>query len=150
MAEKKLDMYSRDISVVLLYRNCAKLNFSRYLFAVGFSFMATITYTWNTFADTRSCKKCLALAGYVWQFKDETPQVLFHPQFGVVYDLAADEPRTHGQGIHNCRCRLLIYVDDSDLTADLDAAISQADGLNNTLRSTLSGVEDFVSLLRSV
>jgi len=109
--------------------------------------MPTVTFTWNTIGPN-SCKKCLALADYTWQFIDELPPVLFHPNFGVVYDVALDQSRAHGQGVHNCHCFVAVEIDDSDLTLDLDMAIDHVGALNNTLETSLSSINQFISLLR--
>ena len=109
--------------------------------------MPIITFRWFTVEDATSCKKCLVLSGYVWQFKDEMPSMLTHPQFGIVYNVAADQSLAHGLGVHYCRCRVITEIDDSDLTMDMDTAVDQANTLNNTLNSTLSSIQQFTALL---
>jgi len=111
--------------------------------------MPTITFTWDT-QGVNSCQKCLALSGYTWQFTDDMPTVLVHPQYGVVYDVGMDEPRTHGQGVHNCHCKLTTEIDDSDIQANLAAIDSYTDSMSNSLYLSNSEIQQFLTLLKGI
>ena len=109
--------------------------------------MPTLTFTWNTFWDNRTCNKCKALQGYVWTFKDEFPQLLEHPKYGVVWDLVADQSRAHGLAVWNCRCHLTIEIDDSDLTKELEIVKRKKKSLDETLASCHNAVQTILSAL---
>lgn len=113
--------------------------------------MPTLTFTWNTFWDNRTCKVCASLHGYQWFFYDEMPTVLIHPQHGVVWDLVVDMPRTHGKrgqrGAWNCRCRLIWEINDTDLQDDLLEIRRRTRLLDNRLVATTQFLENFISLL---
>ena len=112
--------------------------------------MPTITFTWNSVGDATSCIKCRGLHGYSWRFTDDMPAVLVHPQFGVVYDVGMDEPRTHGNGVHGCRCWVTTEIDDSDIQEDLAVINSQTESLTDSLRLCDSEIEQFIAVLRSI
>jgi len=112
--------------------------------------MVSITYTWHKHARPESCVKCNGLVGYSWTFENETPTVLVHPQFGIVWDLIADQPRTHGSQPFNCRCWLTIDIDDSDLMEDLAIIDNSLTSLDSNLDSSLSYVNTFLSLLEGL
>jgi hypothetical protein len=98
--------------------------------------MPELTIEWHTRVDDRSCPICLDLDGKSWKYhtdKDPFPLVLSHPLYGVVWDCDADKPRTHGAGIHNCRCKVFWTITD----IDLNAAISQVRSRVETIKAEL-------------
>jgi len=112
--------------------------------------MVTVTYTWRKHARPNSCVKCNSLAGYSWTFENETPTVLIHPQFGIVWDLIIDQSRAHGLQPYNCRCWLTIDINDSDLMEDLDVIDKGLTSLDSNLDSSLNYVTAFLSVLEGL
>lgn len=111
--------------------------------------MVIVTYLWHKHVRVGSCVKCNALEGYSWTFENETPTVLIHPQFGVVWDLVVDQTRAHGAQEYNCKCWLTIDIDDSDLTADLATIDKGLTSLDSNLDNSLNYVNTFLSILES-
>ena len=109
--------------------------------------MPTVTFTWNAMIDARSCNKCKALHGYSWTFIDEIPNFLDHPQFGPVWDLLVDRSMAHGFGEFNCRCTLLIALDDSDMGELFKGAIDDKHGLEVEIREFSSALNYLHSLV---
>jgi hypothetical protein len=64
----------------------------------------SITLTWHTAADERVCPICGPLDGHYWEITEMPDTLSANGQ--VVWDTIADEPRTHGRDIYNCRCWL--------------------------------------------
>lgn len=89
--------------------------------------MPELTISWHTRPGMRvkepHCFICDSLNGHEWLFqtaKDVFPSVLIAGQWGIVWDLMADKPRTHGEfgnrGPWNCYCVLdyRLTLDDLD------------------------------------
>jgi len=112
--------------------------------------MVTLTFAWNTFFDGKTCERCKNLHGHKWYFYDETPTVLLHPHYGVVWDLIADRSLAHGsyrKGGWNCRCRLTWEIDDSDLQEDLLEMRRKTRLLENRLTASTQFLESFIYIL---
>lgn len=80
--------------------------------------MSKLTIKWHTMLDERVCPICGPLEGETWDFEtrvERFPNVLVGPGGQVVWDCIADEPRTHGAEIWNCRCKLTWNFDCSDI-----------------------------------
>ena len=63
------------------------------------------------------CKLCKALEGYTKTFetgKDKFPEVLTHPDYGVVWNVKLDA-QTHIHLNDKCRCTLKTEFDISDI-----------------------------------
>ena len=85
--------------------------------------MATISVTWHAVMDDRTCPICTALDGYTWVFvtgKDEFPNFISHPAFGVVWDVHRGS-MAHGHLGANCRCNMTHETDLSDLLKKVEA-----------------------------
>lgn len=111
--------------------------------------MPTLNITWVANKDGRLCDTCRSLDGYEWVFVDDMPEWLYHPEFGMVWDLLADQSRAHGYGLFNCRCTLNIDVDDTDVLEQLDVLDSQIAGVTDDLDSSLNYVNTFLGWLMS-
>lgn len=116
--------------------------------------MPTITFTWNTVHDGRTCDKCNELSGYTWYFYDEMPKVLLHPHLGLVWDLVLDQSRAHGypsrRGYWNCRCYVEWVIDDPDLQEGLEELRVTTEQLDGRISKTLMLMEQFHALLLGV
>lgn len=83
--------------------------------------MPTITLTWHSVGDDRTCKICKALDNFVWVFetgKNVMTDALFHPTFGIVWSLS-EGSNAHSRGYlsghdNNCRCEIeeQIFLED--------------------------------------
>ena len=81
--------------------------------------MARFEITWHTKDDDNVCPVCRPLEGVAWVFdteKDPFPRILSHPTQGIVWDCDIDEPRTHGDKPHHCRCKLSWRFDTGNVT----------------------------------
>ena len=120
--------------------------------------MPTLTFTWHTHIDERTCPVCWPLNGYIWIFHitsaDQFPLELRHPNQGLVWDLVADLPMTHGKfsrrGPWNCRCRVSWEINDADLQDDLTQIRQETRLLTTRLRAADRMIELLsVMLMRS-
>ena len=111
--------------------------------------MPTVTFTWQTRMDGRTCKKCIDLNGYQWVFKDEFPDWLDHPKHGIVYAVELDQSCAHGLAVYNCRCRVNIEIDDSDVLEGLNQIKKRKATLDETLDSCKSRIDAFLMLLEA-
>jgi len=78
--------------------------------------MPHIIITWQAIMDDRTCPICNGLNGYQWiiDANQPFPQVLTHPQFGVVWSPEGSTTHKHRQ---KCRCSLGVNIEISDLVA---------------------------------
>lgn len=68
--------------------------------------MPSVSITWVSQGDDRVCPICAAINGYTWTFTDEPmPNVLVHPRFGAVWDIAAGS-EAHADHKGTCRCHM--------------------------------------------
>lgn len=89
--------------------------------------MPSITLIWFCIHDQRTCPVCLALHGYQWTFetgKDTFPTELFHPQFGVVWNIAQGS-EAHANHRETCRCGITYETDLSDLVTKTKQLLSK-------------------------
>jgi len=86
-------------------------------------------FTWHTQNDGKVCPICQPLHEATWTFDTKLdrqfPRLLIHPVQGTVWDVDADEPRTHGDNSFNCRCWLSVEVDWSDIRSRILTKIKQ-------------------------
>jgi hypothetical protein len=78
--------------------------------------MAQLTITWHTMVDDRVCPVCRPLHGHTWIFDtaaEPWPDRLV-ADGSMVWDTVEDQPRTHGNTPHNCRCGLSWRFDLAD------------------------------------
>ena len=77
--------------------------------------MPSVSIIWKATLDEKTCPICRALHNHKWTFnvKQNVPNQLTHPQFGIVWDVARHS-QAHGHEQYNCRCSILpeVYVDD--------------------------------------
>ncbi len=81
--------------------------------------MATLTITWHSTIDNKTCKVCRALNGYTWIFeagKDEMLDYLLHPTYGRVWSLS-EGSHAHGHTNYNCRCFITSEIKAEDILA---------------------------------
>lgn len=100
--------------------------------------MASLSITWHAVEDARTCPICKALDGYTWIFeagKEELGDTLFHPQFGVVWNLMLGS-RAHGHERFNCRCHTTHEFDLSDTRAKVQQ-------LAETVKTSITEGEEF-------
>lgn len=83
--------------------------------------MPSVAITWKAKMDERTCPICRVLNGYKWNFnvKQNVPDELLHPQFGVVWDVARGS-QAHGHERYNCRCTIVPEVHVDDLKAKIE------------------------------
>ena len=106
-----------------------------------------LKFTWQTTHTATTCQRCKALDGYEWVFTDEVPLALYHPQFGYVWDIMADHSLAHGPLTYNCRCTLDVFIDDTDLTADLALIAEDTDELADTVHNQLNLVMTVLKMI---
>lgn len=101
--------------------------------------MPTIKLTWRTHKDERTCPICSAIDGYEWVFdvssNTELPEILFHPEFGIVWSLTlGSNAHSHygylSGGPNNCRC---VMEEDVDLEDVLAKCVFLAEELKDIL-----------------
>jgi len=113
--------------------------------------MPTLTFTWQTTIDNKTCDKCRQLHGYEWFFYDEMPRVLLHPTLGLVWDMVADQSQAHGlpirRGGWRCRCIVTWRINDEDLQDDLLEIRRETRLLEDRLVTTTQFLESFIALL---
>jgi len=83
--------------------------------------MVDMEITWQI-KDDGACPICKPLDGATWTFDTETepfPRLLVHPVMGLVWDCDVNQPRTHGNAPHNCRCNLNFNFDFTEMTLKL-------------------------------
>jgi len=106
-----------------------------------------LTFIWNATIDARSCNKCKALHGFSWVFRDEIPNFLDHPHFGPVWDLLMDKSMAHGFQEFNCRCEVIITINDSDMNGLFKDVITDKHGLEGTIEDVLISIRTFRGLM---
>lgn len=87
--------------------------------------LSKIKLKWRV-RDGNACPICKAIDGYEWEFNagidSEVPEILFHPEFGIVWSLSlgSNAHSQHGYlsgGPNNCRCTMEENFDLEDVLA---------------------------------
>jgi hypothetical protein len=109
--------------------------------------MVSVSITWKTTKDNRTCPICRAIDGYVFGPYPDVPQELVHPTYGLVWDtqlgsLAHEHQQHRGSKyglISMCRCHVEAKIDYSDLQALLKKKIEELSGAATEPDDTQSG-----------
>jgi len=78
--------------------------------------MTSITLTWHSIIDSRTCPVCKVLNGHTWTFivgKDQFPNMLIANGQNV-WDVHQGS-KAHGHSQFNCRCHITSEIDLGDL-----------------------------------
>lgn len=84
--------------------------------------MSKLFLKWQAIHDQRTCKICMALDGYTWEFQtgvNAFPKELIHPTYGVVWNTSLGS-EAHGKHNNTCRCTIHSEFDFADLKADIE------------------------------